>query len=209
MDTRVSTELRHAEGGAKSSVEETRLRILAAARELYARNGSRGTTTREVADLADVNEATVFRHFGTKQHLLAAMLDHFSETSHVRLLLESARALPLEEQLRALGRTAVEALRRKEDLIKIGMAEEVSNPEGSVCVWRAPVEARLALSGVMQERVEAGELRGDPDTLARVFMSLFFSYVMARKLWSFDCELTQAEAVDAMVDIFLNGARAN
>jgi AcrR family transcriptional regulator len=205
----VATELRPAEGGGKPSVEETRLRILAATRELYARNGSRGTTTREVADLADVNEATVFRHFGTKQHLLAAMLDYYSEASSVQQVVESASTLPLEEQLRSLGTTAIEAMRRKEDLIKIGMAEEVSNPEGSVCVWRAPVEARKALAGMLRERVAAGELRGDPDTLARIFMSLFFSYVMARKLWSVDCELTQPEAVGTMVDIFLNGARAH
>ncbi|HMD02881.1 MAG TPA: helix-turn-helix domain-containing protein, partial [Candidatus Baltobacteraceae bacterium] len=47
----------------------TRLRILAATRDLYARNGSRGTTTREVAERAGVNEATLFRHFGTKGQL--------------------------------------------------------------------------------------------------------------------------------------------
>ena len=62
-----------ADAVSKPGVEETRLRILAAARELYARKGSRGTTTREVAELADVNEATLFCHFGTKGQLLAAM----------------------------------------------------------------------------------------------------------------------------------------
>lgn len=185
------------------------MRILAAARELYARNGSRGTTTREVADLADVNEATVFRHFGTKQHLLGAMLDHYSETSHVRQITERTRSLPLEEQLRTVGSAAIEAMTRKQDLIKMGIAEELSNPEGSVCAWRGPTEARIAFAGLMRERVEAGELRGDPEALARIFMSLFFSYVMARKLWSVDCEMTQAAAVNAMVDVFLNGARGN
>ena len=62
----------------KSGVDQTRLRILGAARELYAEKGSRGTTTREVADRAGVNEATLFRHFGTKGQLLSAMLEHFS-----------------------------------------------------------------------------------------------------------------------------------
>ena len=58
----------------KAGVEDTRLRILAATRTLYASKGSRGTTTREVAILAGVNEATLFRHFGTKTLLLTAML---------------------------------------------------------------------------------------------------------------------------------------
>jgi AcrR family transcriptional regulator len=51
----------------KASPEDTRSRILAAAREIFALKGTRGTTTREVADRAGVNEATLFRHFGTKQ----------------------------------------------------------------------------------------------------------------------------------------------
>ena len=56
-----------------AGVEETRARILAAAREIFERNGTRGTTTREVAERAGVNEATLFRHFGSKRALLDAM----------------------------------------------------------------------------------------------------------------------------------------
>ena len=63
-----------------ASPDETRARILAAARELFALKGTRGTTTREVADLAGVNEATVFRHFGTKHALLHAMLNQYCES---------------------------------------------------------------------------------------------------------------------------------
>ena len=39
----------------------TRERILRAAREVFETDGTRGTTTREVADRAGVNEATIFR----------------------------------------------------------------------------------------------------------------------------------------------------
>ena len=51
---------------ATRSPGETRLRILAATRSLLAQKGRRGTTTREIADLAGVNEATIFRHFGVE-----------------------------------------------------------------------------------------------------------------------------------------------
>ena len=53
-----------------AGTEETRNRILAAARAVYEHNGTRGTTTREVAERAGVNEATLFRHFGSKAALL-------------------------------------------------------------------------------------------------------------------------------------------
>jgi len=191
----------------KPNVEETRLRILAAAREIYAEKGSRGTTTREVADRAGVNEATLFRHFGTKGHLLSAMLDHFSAATALPALLDQVRtAKTIEEQLQQLGRGAIDQLKRKEDLIKVSMAEEFSNPEAVTCAWQAQTAARSALTGYMQEKVREGTLRGDPETLARIFMSLFFAYVMARKLWTRP-DVSPDRAIEAIVDVFLNGAR--
>jgi AcrR family transcriptional regulator len=49
---------------------DLRNRILKAAGELYAETGFRGTTTRQIAQLAGVNEVTLFRHFGSKTALL-------------------------------------------------------------------------------------------------------------------------------------------
>ncbi|MEN9203778.1 MAG: TetR/AcrR family transcriptional regulator [Thermostichus sp. DG_1_6_bins_120] len=51
----------------------TRQRLLKAARELFVHQGITQTTTRQIADLAGVNEVTLFRHFGTKQGLLLAV----------------------------------------------------------------------------------------------------------------------------------------
>jgi AcrR family transcriptional regulator len=196
------------EAAGKTGVEETRLRILAATRELYATKGSRGTTTREVADRAGVNEATVFRHFGTKLLLIAAMLDHYAGVTNFPEIVERTRSLAtIEEQLCVLGFAAVDALRRKEDLIRMSMAEEISNPEGHSCAWRAPNEARRRLVQFFGEKVRTGELRGEPEWLARIFMSLFFSLVLARGIWE-DEALTPEPAVTTMVEIFLNGARA-
>ncbi|MBC5799300.1 MAG: TetR/AcrR family transcriptional regulator [Candidatus Eremiobacteraeota bacterium] len=192
-----------------ASVEETRSRILAATREIYALRGSRGTTTREVAARAHVNEATLFRHFGTKGHLLAAMLDHYNDTSSLNEVLDGLTGhATLEEQLRVLGIAAIESMRRKEDLIKIAMAEEIADPHAQVCVWRAPTAAKESLVKYFGQKIEARELRGDSAWLARIFMSLFFSYVMARRLWS-GIDAPQDEAVEMMVNMFLDGARAN
>jgi AcrR family transcriptional regulator len=195
--------------GKVAGVEDTRLRILAATRELYATKGSRGTTTREVADRAGVNEATLFRHFGTKQQLLSEMLNYYSGVSDFPEMLTRIRSLPaIEEQLLEVASVLVVGMRGKEDLIKVSMAEELSNPDGSTCAWRAPTEARQRLGLFFEEKVSAGQLRGDPSYLARVFMSLFFAFVMARKMWS-ELDMPPEQAVRQLVEIFLNGARAN
>ena len=193
----------------KSSPEETRTRILAAAREVFARKGSRGTTTREVADQANVNEATLFRHFGTKVALLQAMLDWYagpSEGGPLSFLDE--REGTLEERLQRMGHAAVDAIRKKQDLIRVSMAEEESNPDGCSLTWRGPVHAQALLAGFMRRHIAAGELRGDPEHLARLFMSLFFAYVMCPKIWQRE-GIEDEGAVRALIDSFLNGARAH
>jgi AcrR family transcriptional regulator len=50
-------------------------RILEAALQLFARHGFSGTSTREIADRAGVNQVTVFRHFPRKRELYSAALE--------------------------------------------------------------------------------------------------------------------------------------
>ena len=60
---------------------DIRDRILAAAARVYAEHGFRGTTTRRVATAAEVNEVTLFRHFGTKEALITAALSRLESAS--------------------------------------------------------------------------------------------------------------------------------
>lgn len=69
----------------------TRAALLEAAAELFAERGFDQTTVRDVAANAEVNQALLFRYFGSKQELFAEVLNR-----HSRQLLEgvSAEALP-------------------------------------------------------------------------------------------------------------------
>ena len=191
--------------------DQTRLRILTATRELFASRGTRGTTTREVAIRAGVNEATLFRHFGTKQQLVDAMLDHFSRITTAWDGLVHAEAHEtletLEEQLCALATASIDAMTRKQDIIRMTLAEEITNPEGVSCAWRAPSEARRMLVEFFERRTASGELQGDPEFLACSFMSISFAYVMGRKIWG-PFDRTAEQIVPSIVKLFLNGARA-
>ena len=53
---------------------ESKAKILTAAARVYAEHGFRGATTRRIAEAAGVNEVTLFRHFKSKEALLAQAL---------------------------------------------------------------------------------------------------------------------------------------
>ena len=57
------------------SAEDRRHQILQVATELFAGRGFEGTTTREIARRAKVNEAIIFRHFPTKDDLYWAVIE--------------------------------------------------------------------------------------------------------------------------------------
>lgn len=60
--------------GRPPGTSDTRERILAAARELFARNGIDKTPIRAIAAAAGVDSALVHHYFGTKQQLFAAAI---------------------------------------------------------------------------------------------------------------------------------------
>jgi AcrR family transcriptional regulator len=81
---------------------DTRRRILDSAASLFAESGFNGTVTRDISQLAGVNESTLFRHFPGKLDLYLAVLD--SKLGDVRLTDDSIAQIAKA----ADGRTALE-----------------------------------------------------------------------------------------------------
>lgn len=52
-----------------------------AAKVLFARNGYQNTTTKEIADLAGISQATIFKYYGTKEELFRSIFRQLAETS--------------------------------------------------------------------------------------------------------------------------------
>jgi AcrR family transcriptional regulator len=68
-----------------------RERILQAARELFYRDGINGVSVDAIAAAADTNKMTVYRHFSSKDELVAAYLSQLAEEGEA--LWETARNL--------------------------------------------------------------------------------------------------------------------
>ncbi|MDQ6825754.1 MAG: TetR/AcrR family transcriptional regulator [Candidatus Eremiobacteraeota bacterium] len=186
--------------------EDTRRRILAATREVFAVKGSRGATTREIADRAGVNEATLFRHFGNKHALLDAMRSYYCDASRFKEFMSTLSG-NLEKDLYTLALRVLEGIGRNADIIKISLAEEDMDPSAQEVTWRAPRTIHKAIIAYFGEHVRSRELRGDPEMHGRLFMGMMFARVMTRKIWK--TQKTDQEVARYCVDAFLNGIRSS
>ncbi|BAX91202.1 TetR/AcrR family transcriptional regulator [Mycobacterium shigaense] len=91
--------------------EEVAAAVLQAATDLFAERGPAATSIRDIAARSKVNHGLVFRHFGTKDKLVGAVLDHLGTT--LTDLLNSGAPSEvvdqvLDRQMRVMARTLLD-----------------------------------------------------------------------------------------------------
>jgi len=164
--------------GGRLPAATRRDQLIDAATRLFSERGFEGTTTREIAQAAGMNEALIFRHFPHKEELYAAILE------------EKAREAGTEDwvaDLRASAKTGddLEVLRRLMSLI---MKHGRQDPQFLRLMLHAALDHRemmrefrtrhlAPLYGELLRFVEAGQRArrfrgGNPHVLARVLMAV-------------------------------------
>ncbi|HEY5257712.1 MAG TPA: TetR/AcrR family transcriptional regulator [Candidatus Baltobacteraceae bacterium] len=188
------------------SPEETRERILLAARDSIAHKGKRGATTREIADVANVNEATLFRHFGSKEALLIATAQRFCGIVELKSVVESLSG-DLDADLLIVARTMLERMESVRDMMRWSLVEE--DDGFALTTWRPQEAIHQVILAFMKRFVDSGELHGDPGKLALVFMGFIFAHVLARKKFPEERIYQDPElALRVYINVFLNGVRS-
>ena len=192
---------------------DRRQQIIEVAVDLFSRRGFQGTTTREIAQAAGVNEATIFRHFATKSELYAAIIDWKScaddllaleraleetqETGNDRGLFEAVAARMLEinnldpNTLRLMLYSGLEGH---------GLAE--------IFYRNHIVRVFQALAGFIERRIAEGIYRKvDPMTAVRAFIGMVHYHVLTTRLFPQQTNellnISNSEAAVRFADIFL------
>jgi AcrR family transcriptional regulator len=191
--------------------EQTRARILEAASQLFTEKGYAGTTTRAIAKKAEVNEVTLFRHFGTKEKLAQAIMDQFGGLAIVEDL-EGYLSGDYHQDLTLIGGVMMNVMTERADSMRMAICEAGNFPQFREVVAENPRQLRRMLGRYFQRQMRAGLIEtGHPEALAQAFLGMFFSYVVLNRflLDSLDPEISQDEIVVQFVSLFVRGTVMN
>ncbi|QZZ20910.1 TetR/AcrR family transcriptional regulator [Leptothermofonsia sichuanensis E412] len=190
---------------------ETRTRILKSALRLFARRGYDGTTTRDLAEAADVAEGTLFRHFPNKK----AILVEVATQGWVEILTDLLTELSEMGSYKAIAqvmRRRMLHLHQNADMLRVCFMEAQFHPDLRDRI-QSEVIAKMTDVGeaFFQTAMDQGIYRPmDPRMVARVFLGMFtvagFSQSTIMEPGTSAREMQ--EMAEGIADIFLNGVLA-
>jgi AcrR family transcriptional regulator len=161
---------------------DTRTELLKAAAAVFAQHGSRGSTTRRIAEAAGVNEVTLFRYFGSKEALLQEAIANSAEGAP-SITLPDAPVDPETELTEWCG-MVMERIRAKRSIIRQCMSEMDERPEMITTAVSTPARASQDLAAYLRKLKSEGRTDGELDVLAAVSMMLgaIFHDAMGREM---------------------------
>ncbi len=190
----------------KGDEQETRERILAAARQLMALKGYKGAATRKIAEIADVNEVTLFRHFKNKEGILVALLEETTAVqSRLELILNAYS--DIEEMLVHFGREFYDILVENQEILLICMIDTEYRPEMEQYFTRIPSIAGRLLSDALEKRCAEGQIKErEFDVASQMFISTFVTaFIVRYRLGNHSCPAAEFPFVQSIVNILLRG----
>ncbi len=189
-----------------------RQQILDVALQLFARRGFEGTTTRQIAAGARVNEAIIFRHFPRKEDLYWAVLERECErlggTQAFRRKLASSQGSD-REVLSSIAREILDRRSRDMSLSRLLLFSALENHRLSQRFFRAYLaEYYEVLAEHIRAGIAAGRFRPvDPMLAARGFfgMMVYHSWVQELFGWKHLQSFDNAEVAGTLTGIWLAG----
>jgi AcrR family transcriptional regulator len=177
--------------------------LLTAALKVFAAAGTRGATTRRIAQEAGVNEVTLFRHFGSKEALIRQAVS--STNNGVMLARLPDKPVDPEQELMAWSEVHYQFLFSIRSFIRIGMAEFLEHPEVTMAACQFPVRISNDLYAYLT-RVRAAGLGGgawNARAAASMLMGALFADAMQRDVMPARYPYSQRDAVKHYVSMFL------
>jgi TetR/AcrR family transcriptional regulator len=193
--------------------EDRRRQLLEAALDLFAAKGFEGTTTKEIAAAAGVNEAIIFRHFPNKQALYSAVLDYRHESGEVAA--EVARWQDFMDAnddmglFRAIVDKVMSGYRRDARMNRVLLFAALEGHEAGLEQHRQrsfPLFERLCQ--YVARRQSEGALRpGPPGAVIAALVGNAAFYAQMTGLFGFCADGEDSQVAEQFLEILVNGIK--
>lgn len=182
--------------------------LLRAAIQVFSEAGSRGATTRRIAQAAKVNEVTLFRHFKSKDDLMRAAIEHFAKGA-MQLDLPDDPVDPSAELI-VWCRRHHRDLYRVRALIRRSMGEFEERPEQCAHGMQASIRIANDLTEYLRRLKRKGLAPGDWDerAAAAMLMGALFTDALGRDTMPERYPYTMREAIEKYVQLLLTAIGA-
>jgi AcrR family transcriptional regulator len=187
-----------------------------AATKLFARQGFEGTSTREIAELAGVNEAIIFRHFPCKEDLYWAILEdkiHPKNGSGGDLEDRLAAGEDDRQIFRAIAEDILRSNTRDPSLSRLLLFSALENHRLSQRFFRTYVaDYYEVLAQHIRKRIRSGAFRPvDPLLAARGFLGMISYHFLIQELFGGKRyrRFAAQRVTESLTDIWLEGMLAH
>ena len=193
------------------STEQRRRQVISAAMRLFSSKGFDGTSTREIAQAAGINEALIFRHFQTKEDLYWAVVSSRIQAAgrqeKIRQYLSSSHP-DATEVLAAIAENLLDRTSEDADLTRLLLFSALRNSELSENFFRTYMAGIYdALAGFIRQGIGKGQFRKiDPMVAARGFMGMISSHILLEELLGGSRNTVSPRILGRQIaDLWLNG----
>ena len=148
--------------------------ILYAAGRLFAEKGYHRTTTKDIAEAADVSEGTIYNYFISKDDLLFGIMTELTEGGKLGEQLQSSYLEGPREFLLTILQQRYEFLQKNGDMLQAVLSEILVNPELRRRYYEELIiPSQELLEHHLRERIERGQIRLiDPSIAARILLAM-------------------------------------
>lgn len=193
------------------SASDSHNQILDAAQHLFARKGFERTTTRELAQAANVAEGTLFRHFETKKAILVAVATRGWVELLTDLLTELS-AMGSYEAVAQVMRRRMLNLDQNADMMRVCFLEAQFYPELRDRIQTEVITKMMAVAeAFVESAIDQGIYRPlNPRVVAQVFLGMFTiaGFSQGTLMDTNASPQARQEMAETLADIFLRGVLA-
>ncbi|MGB2691019.1 MAG: TetR/AcrR family transcriptional regulator [Thermodesulfobacteriota bacterium] len=191
----------------------TREKILETAIDLFAKKGFNGTTTKEIAEAAGVNESLIFRHFSTKKELYGAIIEQkIDDEPGIELPLQKYKDTKDDYLIfKSIAERMLDKCGKDSNFIRLLHFSALEGHELSDMFFSTYVEyVDMLLCDYIEGRIADGEFKGiNPLSASQAFIGMIVNHIIVQELFGGKNrnKVNNEELVETFVTIFLNGIK--